>query len=59
VVIQPGQVAEAEIIQKELSAGCKAALVSKLLSMEGWTHGKMDGQSVCSMVSLPINISLK
>ncbi|MEN9638664.1 MAG: hypothetical protein RLZZ262_532 [Bacteroidota bacterium] len=54
-----GQVVEADIIQKDLSAGCKAALVSKLLTMQGWSPGIHKGQPACMSMTIPVKITYR
>jgi hypothetical protein len=54
-----GQVVEAEIIQKDLTAVCKTALVSKLLTMQGWSPGIHKGQPVCMTMTIPVNITYR
>lgn len=52
---QDGQVVDASFPKDEyLSIQCKVLLKAKLLMMDGWTPGQINGQSVCCFHYFPI-----
>lgn len=50
-----GKVIDATFPKDNLTAICKADIKKKLLTMEGWVAGQIDGRPICSKFNLPIS----
>lgn len=50
-----GKVIDVDFLKPNLTRLCKAELREKLLTMNGWTPGQVNGQPVCSKFHWPIS----
>ena len=48
IINRDGNVVDVEFLKLNGSEKCKEELKKKIMTMTGWTPGKMNGQSVCS-----------
>jgi hypothetical protein len=54
-----GKVVEVSLPKSKMDTSCQDVLKQKILDMEGWKPGQMNGQEVCCKIFYPLKINWK